>query len=105
GNGLFYAGRIYQNFLETAIEGSIFFNVHSVLVQCGSTDALQVTTGECGFENITCIQRSTGTAGSDDGMNFINKKDDISVFFELIHDGFHPFFKLSAVFCACNECG
>src|SRR5690606_8381321 len=37
------------------------------------------------------------------GMYFIYKEDNITVFLQFVHDGFHPFFKLAAVFSAGNE--
>ena len=55
-DGLFGAGRINQNGLETPFQCAVFFDVLAVLVQGGCANALQLSARQCGLENVGCIQ-------------------------------------------------
>src|ERR1039457_1407706 len=99
-----YAWLLHHYFLKTTIQGAVFFNIHAVFIQRACPDALKFATGKSRFEYIGCVQRTTGTAGAYNGMNFINKQNNIPVFLQLIHDSFHTFFKLATVFGSGNQC-
>ena len=40
GNGVFYRRLFYQNFLEAALQGGIFFNVVAIFIQGCRADAM-----------------------------------------------------------------
>ena len=52
---LFVGRGFYLNFLETALQGSVFLNRIAVFVQRGGTDALYRSSGQCGFQNVGCV--------------------------------------------------
>ena len=95
---LFRAGRLYHHFLEAAFQSTVFFNVHTVLIQRRRSDALKFATGQSGLEHVGSIQRSRSTACTYDSMQFINKKNHIIGLLQLGHNGLHAFLKLTAVF-------
>ena len=52
---LFVGRGFYLNFLETALQGSVFLNRIAVFVQRGGTDTLYRSSGQCGFQNVGCV--------------------------------------------------
>ena len=49
GYGIFHRRFIYHYRLETTFQCGIFFNVLAILIQCGSTDTVQFSTGKHRF--------------------------------------------------------
>ena len=74
-----------------------------VFIKCCSSDALDITPGKGRFKHIGSIERTGCPTGTDDGMDFVNKKDDTGSFGKFIQDGLHAFFKLSAVLRAGHD--
>ena len=49
GNGIFHGRFIHQYRLETTFQSGIFFDILTVLIQCGCTDTVQFSTGKHRF--------------------------------------------------------
>ena len=96
-------GGFEDDFLETAFESTVLFNVLAIFVQRGGTDTLQFTAGEGGFEEVGGIHAAGGVSGAHHGMQFVDEKDDIGVFLQLFEDGLDSLLELSTVFGACHE--
>ena len=91
--------------LETTFESGIFFDVFAELVQCSGTDALKLGTAESRLDDVRGIHGSFGRAGTDDGVKFVDKKDHVFHFADLIHHGFDALFELTAIFRAGDHQG
>ena len=50
--GLFRSGRLHHDFLKTAFESTVFFDILTIFVKSGGTDALYLAARECRFENV-----------------------------------------------------
>ena len=66
-------------------------------------DHLQFTARQNRLQNISGIDRALCRTCADDGMDLIDKENDIAVFCDLVHDLFESLFKFSAVFCSCDH--
>ena len=105
GNGVLYAGLVYQHWLETAFQSGVFFNVLAVLVQRGSADTVQLTSGQHGFQQVAGVHGALGFARAYNGVQLINKEDDFTfALLDFVEDGFQSLLKLTAEFSACNQC-
>ena len=91
--------------LEPAFEGGVFFDVFAIFCQGGGADALHFTAGEGGFDDVAGVHGAFRAPGSDDGMKFVDKEDDVLIAPDLIHDGLDAFFELAAIFGACDHEG
>ena len=89
-----------NDFLKSSLQGGIFFNMLAVFVERRCADALDFTAGQRRFEDVGSVDRAFGCAGSDNRMQLVDEEQNISVLFDLVHDGFDALFKLAAVFRA-----
>ena len=104
-NRIFYRRLLYHYRLETTFQSCIFFNIHTVLIQCCSTDTVQLTTSQHRFQHIACIQSAICLTGTNNGMQLINEQNDLSIaVLHIIQYGFQTFLKFTSVFCAGYQC-
>ena len=96
----FFLSRLFDNHrLKTPLQCSIFFKIFAVFVKGRSADALYLAARERRFEHICSIKRTLRTAGTDERMQLVNKKDNILRFAYFFDYAFNALFKLTAVFC------
>ena len=82
---------------KTPRQSSIFFDMFLILFLRRSTNCPQGSPGQSRFQDIGRIQgRINPAARTHDGMQLIDKEDDMAVFFNIIDDIVHPLFKVSA---------
>src|SRR4030067_3407664 len=74
GNRNLYIRFFHINWLESPLKGRVFFNKLSVLVNSRGTDTTEFPPRKGGLQNISSIQCPTGTTGTNNGLNFIDKK-------------------------------
>ena len=55
-DGLGWCGRLDENLLETAFQGTVFLNILAVFVQSGGANALQLATRQSRLEHVAGIQ-------------------------------------------------
>ncbi len=72
-DALFDSGRIDEYLLESSFECCVLFDVFSVFVDGGRSDASQFPTGEGGFEKVACIDGTFGLSCSDYGVQFVDE--------------------------------
>ena len=89
--------------LEAAFERGVLLDVFAILVQRGRTDALQFASAECGFDDVAGVHRTFSTAGTNDGMQFVDEENDVLVPADFIHDRLDAFLKLTAILRACDH--
>ena len=90
--------RFHNNFLETSLQSTVFFNILTVFVESGCTDTLNFTTCQCWFQHIGGIHRARCRTGTHYIMNFIDKQNDIRILLQFVENCTDALFKLSAVF-------
>ena len=104
GNGVGHGGRGDEHGLEAALEGGVFLDVFTVFVEGGGADAVEFAAGEHGLEEVAGIHGAFGLAGADDGVEFVDEKDDAAPGgFDLGEDSFEAFLEFAAVFGAGDE--
>jgi len=95
--------RIHHHLLETAVERAVFLDVLTILVERGSTDALEFAACEGGLEDIGGVERARSPAGTHHGVYLVNKENHIAVTLQLGHDSLDTLLKLTAILGARNQ--
>ena len=80
-DGVLDGGLVHQHWLEPPFKGGVLLDVLSILVDSGGADAVQLSPGQHGFEQVAGVHRAFGLAGSDHRVQLIDKKDDVSARF------------------------
>ncbi len=78
---IFDIGLADDHGLEAAFERGVFLDMLAVLVQCGRTDAVEFSAGECGLEHVGRIRRAFCGARAHDGVQFVDEQDYLAVGF------------------------
>ena len=86
--------------LEAALQGGVLFDVLAVFVQRGCADALQLSSGEGGLEDVGGVQAAFGLASAHQCVEFVDKEDDISLLLDIADGVLEPLLKFPAVFAA-----
>ena len=76
--GLVTVGLPHRHRLKAALQGGVLFDIAAVLVQGGSTNELQLAAGEGRFENVGRVDGPLGGARPHDGVQLIQKEDDVA---------------------------
>src|SRR5918992_2481932 len=96
-DGILHRRFIHQDLLETALERTIFLDRVSVFIERGGADAVQFTPCQSRFQHIARIHRTLRLAGTDHGVQLIDKEDDPAfVFGQILEHGFEPLLELAA---------
>ena len=105
GAALLGTGLGQVDLLKTARQGAIFVEEVAILFVGGGADAAQLAGAKHRFEDIRGIETATtGGAGADNGVNFINKQNGAVAFFQRPDNGFETLFKIAAKFGARQQC-
>ena len=102
---LFFTRLIDRYRLETPLECRILFDMLPVLVEGRRTDDLELPTGQGRLQDIGRIEGTLGTTGTDDGMQLIDKEQNLSVLYGFSDDALDTLLELTAVLRACNHAG
>src|SRR5581483_11371042 len=76
-HGFLDGRRFHLDALETAFQGGVFLDVLAILVQRGGADALHLAAAERGLDDVRGIHGAFGGTGADDGVQFIDKQNDV----------------------------
>ena len=66
----------------------------------GRADALQLTAAQRGLDDVRRVHRAFGGTGADDGVQFVDEKDDVFRAANFVHHRFDALFELAAIFRA-----
>ena len=103
-NAVGYSRFFNSDLGKTPRQSSIFFDMFLILFLRRSTNCPQGSPGQSRFQDIGRIQgRINPAARTHDGMQLIDKEDDMAVFFDIIDDVVHPLFKVSAETSPSND--
>ena len=63
----------------------------------GGADTLNFAAGQRRLQDVGRVQRTFGRAGADQRVQLVDEDDGVLILHQLLHDGFEPLFKLSAI--------
>ena len=79
GDGFLHSRLIYLHRLEPPFQSRVLFNILAVFVQGCGTDAVQLAAGQHRLQKVSCIHAALSLTGSHDGMQLINKQNNLSL--------------------------
>ena len=91
--------------LEPALQGGVLLHIFAVLGDGRRSDQLDLAAGQGGLEDVGGIQRPLRAAGPDQGVQLIDKENDILVRRHLFDDALDPLLELAAVLGARDHAG
>src|SRR5262249_5043829 len=97
--------RVDDDLLEAALQGAIFLDVLTVLVEGGGTDALDLAAGQRGLEHVAGVDGALGTTSADQSVQLIDEQDGVLGPADLVHDGLDALLELAAVLGAGHHHG
>ena len=104
GDRVLYGGLFDQHGLKSSFQSGVLFDIFAVFVQCGRTNAVKLTSCQHGLQQIARIHRAVRFARTDDGVQFVNEKNNLAfTCLDFSEYGFEAFFKFSAEFRTRNE--
>ena len=90
--------RIDLHRLKTTLERGIFLDVLAIFVHRRRADALQFTAAQSRLDNVGSVHRAFGRARTDDGMQLVDKENDVLGATDFIHHRLDALFELAAIF-------
>jgi len=93
----------YNHLFKAPFKGRIGFDMFAVFRTGGCADTAQLPSGKCRFQYLGGIHAATGLAGTNKGMDFINKENYVFPFCCFTDDSGQAFFKLTPVGCSGNQ--
>ena len=104
-DGIYLVRFINHDGLETALQSLILLEVLLILVEGSSTDGSQFTTSQRRFQNVGCIHGTFASTSTYQGMNLINKEDNLAVGVGyLFDDALQTLLELTLVFGTGYQC-
>ena len=103
GDGLLHIGRLYKDFLESAVKGAVLFYDFAEFVRCGRPDALQVAPRKRRLQHVCGVQVASCASGPYYCMEFVYEKDYVGVAAYFIYYGLEPFLEVTPVLCPCDD--
>jgi len=76
-HGLFHRRFLDEDRLKAALQRRILLHRLAIFIECGRADALDRSGGKWRFEDRRSVDRSLGTAGTDDCLQLIDEQDNI----------------------------
>ena len=99
------AGLAYGDRLETALQRSILFDVLAVFVQSCGANHLDLAAAESRLQNIGSVYGALSGTCAHNGVQLVDEKDDIAVFFGLLHHLLNAVLKFAPIFGAGHHAG
>ena len=91
--------------LETALQSLVLLEVLLILVERRCTDAAQLATRKCRFEDVGCVHSTFATACTNKRMNLVDEEDDATVGVgHLLDDALQSLLELAFVLGSGYEC-
>ena len=96
---------LHAHRLKPPLKGGILFNMLAVFLKSGCANQLNFPSCQSRLKNIRGINRALCRTCPDDGMDFINEKNDIACRLYILQCLFHAFLKFPTIFRACDHSG
>ena len=98
------SGFHHVHLLEATRQSSVFFKNTPVFSEGGGPDAFEMTTRQCGLQQIGGIQRATRSrTGTDQGVNFINEQHRMGFVFQRLEHALQTLLEISTVLGARQQ--
>src|SRR5579862_7189409 len=91
------------NGLEAALERTVLFDRLAILAGRGGADALNLSAGKRGLQDVGRVERTLGRSGSDQRVQLVDEDDGILRLHQFLHDGLEALFELAAIFGASHD--
>ena len=91
--------------LETALKRGVLFDVLAVLLRRRRADDLYLAPAQGGLEDVRGVDGALGGAGADDGVQLVDKDDDVPGTLHLLYDALDPVLEVAAVLRAGEHGG
>ena len=89
---------LHNDRLEATFQSRVLFDVLAIFIQRRGTNAVQFTTSQGWLQEVGSIHRTFGIARADDGMEFINEHDDLTIgALHFFQHGLQAIFELTAI--------
>ncbi len=103
-NRLIHRRLVDEHGLEAPLQRRVLLHVLAVLVERGGPDDLQLAARQRGLEHARGVHGALGAAGPDDGMQLIDKQDDVLLLLlELLEHLLHPLLEVPPETGASDE--
>ena len=79
GDGIFDVRLAHKDDLKAAFECSVFLYVLAIFVESGGADGAQLSAGKRGLKHVGSIDGAFGSAGTDQGMKFVNEEHNLTL--------------------------
>ena len=89
--------------LKTALQRGILLDILAILGKRRCADDLHLPAGQRGLHDVGGVHRAVGVARADDGVDLINKQDDVARSLDLADEALDTLLKLAAELGACDE--
>ncbi len=77
-DGIFNRWLGNEHFLEASLQGCIFLNILTVLIQRGCADAVQLTAGESRFQHVPGVHCAIGLTSAHHRVQLVNKQNNVA---------------------------
>ena len=95
--------RLHFHGLEAPFQRAVFLDGFAVFTGSSRANALYLSAGKSGLQDIGGIKRAFRRASPNQRMQLINKDDAVLVLHQFLHDGLEALFKLSTIFGSGND--
>ena len=101
--GLLGSRRLYYYFLKTALQGTVLLYRIAVFIKGSGTDTLYHASCQGWFQDVGSIHASLCIACSHNGMNLVDKDDDVGRFLQLTDESLDTVFELPTKLGSCHH--
>ena len=103
-DGIFHGRLADHHRLEAALERRILLDIFAVFVQRGGADRAQLAASQRGLQHVRGVHRAFGRARADQGVQFVDEKNDLAVGFgNFLQHSLQTVFEFAAIFRAGDE--
>ena len=102
-DGLKQRRLIHEHWLETTFQGSVLFDVLTVLIERGCADALDLAAGKGWLEDVGRVDGALGGAGAHQSVQLIDKQHDLARLTDLVENLLEALLEFAAVLGPGNK--
>ena len=95
--GIGHSGRLYHQFLEAPLQGSVLLDYPREFLNRSGSYALYLAPGQGRFEHIRRIQAAGGAAGPHQSVEFVDEQNDVRVCRQFFYDTLESFLEIAPV--------
>ena len=101
--GLFCRCRLNQDFLEPALQCSVFLNGVAIFIEGCCANALYGASCQCWFHDVCGIHCACCATGTNQSVYLVDKYNDVRVLLQFFQECLNALLKLSAILRTCHH--